>query len=156
MRRALFTYFEKAGQPANALALAEARPTMLKPAFAVRVRKLAAAAHEFERGVKLLEKVAAQTSSSGVYSLELAWLHADWALAEQAAGRPESALAHLRTAHEQHPEVFDIALRLSGLQQERGDRQGAIETLQSYLAVARVPAEIEQAKAQLAKLRAGG
>lgn len=156
LRRALFAYFEKAGQPANALALAEAHPTMLKPALAVRLRKLVATAHEFERGAKLMEKVAAQADSSGVYSLELALLHGDWAQAEQAAGRADSALAHLRTAHEQHPEILDITLRLSGLQQERGDRQGAIQTLQSFLAVAKVPGEIEQAKAQLAKLRAGG
>jgi hypothetical protein len=52
--------------------------------------------------------------------------------------------------------LLDITLRLSGLQQERGDRKGAIETLQSFLAVARTPAEIEQARAQLAKLQSGG
>jgi tetratricopeptide (TPR) repeat protein len=129
---------------------------MLKPAFAVRLRKLAGAAHDFERGAKLLEKIAAQADSSGEYSLELARLQGDWAQAEQTAGRPDAALAHLRTAHERHPELLDITLRMSSLQQERGDRQGAIETLQSFLAVAKVPAEIEQAKAQLAKLRPGG
>ena len=156
LRRALFAYFEKAGQPVNALALAEANPTIVRPDFSARLRKLAAAAHDFERGAKLLEKLAAQADSPGEFSLELARLHGDWAQAESAAGKPESALAHLRLAHEQHPELFDIASRLSALQQERGDRQGAIETLESFLAVARNPAEIEQARAQLARLRSGG
>ncbi|MEZ0254913.1 MAG: tetratricopeptide repeat protein [Chthoniobacter sp.] len=154
--RTMFGYFEKAGQPANALALAEAHPGMLRPEFALRVRKLAGAAHDFERGAKLLEKVAAQADSPGEYSLELARLQGDWAQAEQTAGKPESALAHLRTARERHPELIDITFRMSALQQELGDRKGAIETLQSFLAVAKVPAEIEQAKAQLAKLRPGG
>jgi hypothetical protein len=38
----------------------------------------------------------------------------------------------------------------------RGDRKGAVETLEGFLALARNPAEIEQARAQLAKLRTGG
>lgn len=156
LRRTLFGYFEKAGQPANALRVAELYPAMLRPALAVRVRKLAGAAHDFERGAKLLEKMAVQADSPREYSLELARLQGDWAEAEQAAGKPEMALEHLRRAHVRHPELFDITLRLSSLQQEHGDRKGAIETLQSFLAVANVPAEIEQAKAQLAKLRPGG
>ena len=156
LRRAVFAYFEKAGQPGNALALAEANPAFIRPEFSARLRKLAAAAHDFERGAKLLERLAAQTESPGEFSLELARLHGDWAQAESAAGKPENALAHLRVAHEQHPELFEIASRLSALQQERGDRQGSIETLESFLAVARNPGEIEQARAQLARLRSGG
>ena len=117
---------------------------------------MAGAAQEFERGAKLLEKMTAQADSPGEYSLELARLQGDWAQAELTAGKPEAALEHLRAAHERRPELFEIALRLSHLQQDRGDRKGAIETLQSFLAVAHVPAEIEQAKAQLAKLRPGG
>jgi hypothetical protein len=52
--------------------------------------------------------------------------------------------------------LFDIALRLSSLQQERGDRQGSIETMESFLAVAKNAGEIEQARARLSKLRSGG
>lgn len=156
LRRALFAYFEKAGQPANALALAEAHPTIMQPAFGVRLRKLAAAAHDFDRGAKLLEKLAAQADSPGDYSLELARLQGDWAQADVTAGQPDSALAHLRRAHEQHPELLDITLRLSALQQDRGDHKGSIETLESFLAVAKNPAEIEQVRAQLTKLRSGG
>jgi len=156
LRRTLFAYFEKAGQPASALALAEAHPAIIRPAFSARLRKLAAAAHDFARGAKLLERQAAQADSPGEYSLELARLQGDWAQAEMAAGQPESALTHLRAAHVQHPELFEIATRLSALQQERGDRQGSIETLESFLAVAKNPGEIEQARTQLAKLRAGG
>lgn len=156
LRRVVFAYFEKAGQAANALALVEAHPTMVQPAFGARVRKLAVTAHEFERGAKVLEKLAAQADSPAEYSLESALLLGDWAQAELAGGKGDSALTHLRTAHEQHPELFDITLRLSSLQQERGDRQGAIETLESFLAVAKNPGEIEQARARLTKLRSGG
>jgi len=156
LRRALFAYFEKAGQPANALALVEAHPTIVQPAYGARLRKLAGAAHDFERGAKLLEKLVAQTESPGDYSLELALLQGDWAQVESTGGRADSALAHLRAAHVQHPELFDIALRLSALQQERGDHRGSIETLESFLAVAKNPGEIEQARAQLTKLRSGG
>ena len=156
LRLALFAYFEKAAQPAKALALVEAHPAIVQPSFAVRLRKLAVAAHDFERGGKLLEKLAAQSNPPDAYSLELARLHGDWAQAQSAAGQADSALVHLRLANEGHPELFDIATRLSALLQSRGDHKGAIETLESFLAVAKVPAEIEQARAQLAKLRSGG
>ncbi|HEY3898750.1 MAG TPA: tetratricopeptide repeat protein [Chthoniobacter sp.] len=155
-RRALFDYFEKAGRPADALALAETHSSIIQPSHAVRLRKLALAAHDFARGAKLLERLAAQDSSPQEYSLELARLNGDWAQADLAAGHPEAALTLLRQAHEQHPELFDIAARLSALQQQRGERQGAIETLESYLAVGKVPTELDQARAQLAKLRGGG
>ena len=153
LRRAVFDYCEKAGQAATALVLAEAHPSMIQPAFAARVRKLAVATHEFERGTKLLEKLAAQSDSTAEYALELARLLGDWAQTELTTGHADSALAHLHTAHEQHPELFDITVRLSSLQQERGDHRGSIETLESFLAVAKDPGEIEQAKARLSKLR---
>jgi predicted Zn-dependent protease len=155
LQRALFAYFEKAGRPADALALAETHPAMMQPDLGSRLRTLAAAAHDFARGAKLLERLAAQSATSGEYSLELARLEGDWAQAEVAAGQPDSALAHLRLAHEQHPELFTIASRLSALQQTRGDRQAAAETLESFLAVGKVPGEVEQARTQLAKLRSG-
>jgi hypothetical protein len=155
-RRALFDYFEKAGRPANALALAESHSSILQPSYAARLRKVAAAGHDFARGAKLLERLAAQETSSQEYSLELARLLGDWAQSDLAAKQPEAALAHLRQAHEQHPELFEIASRLSALQQQRGDHQGAIETLESYLAVGKVPTELDQARAQLTKLRSGG
>jgi lipopolysaccharide biosynthesis regulator YciM len=129
---------------------------MLQPSFAIRVRKMAAAAHDFPRGVKLLDRLAAQTESAEEYSLELARLRGDWAQEEIAAGQADSALAQLRIAQEHHPELYEIASRLSALQQQRGDRKGAVETLEAYLAVGKVPVEIEQARAQLARLRAGG
>ena len=155
-RRALFDYFEKAGRPADALVLAETHSSIIQPSSAVRLRKLAIAAHDFARGARLLQRMAAQASSPEEYSLELARLNGDWAQADLAAGHPETALPLLHQAHEQHPELFDIASRLSALQQQRGDHQGAIETLESYLAVGKVPAELNQARAQLAKLRSGG
>jgi tetratricopeptide (TPR) repeat protein len=153
---ALFSYFEKAGQPANALAVAETHPTFVHPSFAVRLRKLAVSAHDFDRGARLLEKLAAQASAPEEFSPELARLHGDWAQTLLEAGDQEGTLANLRVAHEAHPELFEITLRFSALQQQRGDHKGAIETLQSFLAVAKAPAEIEQARAQLAKLRSGG
>jgi len=156
VRRALFAYFEKAGHPANALALAESHPSIMEPGFGIRLRRLAAAAHDFARGAKLLERLAAQSESPKEYSLELARLQGDWAQSEAAAGQADSALARLRAAHEQHPELFEIASHLSTLQLQRGDHQGAMETLESYLAVGKVPGEVEQARAQLAKLHGGG
>jgi hypothetical protein len=156
LRRALFAYFEKANLPAKALALAEAAPNFVVPSWSGRLRAAAAAAQEFERGAKFLEKLASQASNPGDYSLDLALLLGDWARTEVAAGKADSALGHLKTAHEQRPELFEITWRLSNLQQERGDRQGAIQTLESYLAVAKNPAETEKARALLAKLHAGG
>jgi tetratricopeptide (TPR) repeat protein len=156
LRRALFGYFEKAGQPTNALALAEAHPEIVQPALAARLRQLAPAANAFERTAKLLEKHAAESESPGEFSIELARLQGDWAQAELAAGQSAAALAHLRRAHERHPELFEIASRLSALLAGRGDRKGALEALESFLAVAKTPGEIEQARAQLAKLRSGG
>ncbi len=156
LRRVLFGYFEKAGQPGNALALAEGHPEMVEPAFAARLRLAAGGGKAFERGAKLLGNFAAQAESPGEFSVELARLHGDWAQAELTAGQPASALAHLRLAHEQHPELFEIAGPLSALLAGRGDRKAAIEVLDSYLTVGRKPAEMEQARAQLAKLRAGG
>jgi lipopolysaccharide biosynthesis regulator YciM len=156
LRRALVGYFEKAGQPANALALAEAHPEIVQPAMGAQLRKLAGAARDFERAARLLEKLAAEAESPGEFSLELARLDGDWAQAELTAGQAESALGHLRTAHERHPELGEIALPLSSLQAARGDRRAAMETLESFLALATSGSEIETARAQLAKLRAGG
>jgi tetratricopeptide (TPR) repeat protein len=156
LRRALFGYFEKAGQPVNALALAETHPEIVQPALAPRLRQLAAAGRTFERTAKLLEKHAAQTEASGEFSLELARLLGDWAQAELAAGQLTAALAQLRRTHERHPELFEIASQLSTVLAGRGERKAAIETLESFLTLGKNAAEIEQARAQLAKLRAGG
>jgi indole-3-glycerol phosphate synthase len=123
--------------------------------LAARLRQAARAERSFERTAKLLEKHAAQ-AEAGEYSLEPARLHGDWAEAETADGQPASALSHLRIAHERHPELFDVARRLSAMLAGQGDRKGAMQTLESFLALGKDPAEIEQARAQLAKLRAGG
>ena len=69
------------------------------------------------------------------------------------AADPKAALAHLKKGRDLHPELFDLVSRLSKLQNETGDRRAAIETLESFLAVARNSGEIEKARAQLAKLR---
>ncbi len=156
LRRALFGYFEKAGQPAPALALAEAHPEIVEPALAPRLRQLATASRAFERAARILEKHAAEAESPDVFSLELARLLGSWAQTEIAAGQTESALAHLRTAYERHPELFEIATQLSTVLAGAGDRQAAMETLEGFLALGKNPAEIEQARAQLARLRAGG
>lgn len=155
-RRTLFGYLEKAGQPAAALALAEQHPEILQPAMSARLRPLARASGGYERVARLLEGLAAEGKGAGEFSLELAKLLGDWAQAELGAGQAESALGHLRRAHERHPELFEIATQLSALQAQRGDRKAALETLESFLAVARQAGEIDQARAQLAKLRAGG
>jgi predicted Zn-dependent protease len=156
LRRALVAYFEKAGQAANAIGLLEAHPGIVRPSMGPQLRKLAGMAGDHERVARLIESLMTQRELPDEYSLELARLHADWAQAELTAGRSDSALTHLRTAHQRHPELADIALRLSALQAERGDRNAAMETLESYLAVATNAAEIETARAQLVKLRAGG
>jgi tetratricopeptide (TPR) repeat protein len=155
-RRALFGYFEKAGQPGDALALAEAYPNILRASWASRLRKVAVDAHEFARGGKLLEILAAQSDVSQHYSREWSLLQGDWAQSEASSGQVDSAIAHLKAARERHPEIWEVASRLSALQQQRGDRTGAIETLESFLAVGKTPGEVEQARRQLAKLRNGG
>jgi lipopolysaccharide biosynthesis regulator YciM len=129
---------------------------MMQPGMSARLRKLAAAGQGFEAVAKMLEKLAAEMNSPEEFSVELARLYGDWAQSELAAVQPESALAHLRKAHERHPELLDVTLRLSRLQHERGDRKAAIETLESFLAVAKIGTEIDQAREQLARLKAGG
>lgn len=156
LRRVLVGYFEKAGQAANAIGLVEAHPGIIRPSMGPQLRKLAGEAGEYERAARLFERLAAQREVPDEYSLELARLHNDWAQADLTAGRPDAALAHWRTARQRHPELAEIAMRLSALQDERGDRKGAIETLESYLAVATNAKEIETARTRLAKLRAGG
>lgn len=155
-RRALFAYYEKAGQPTNALTLIEQHPVILQPAMAARLRPLAVTSNAFERAAKLLERATAETEGEREYSVELARLLGDWAQAEIAAGQAEAGLARLRRAHEQHPEIFEIATRLSALQAQRGERKAAQDTLASFLAVGTDAGELEQARTQLAKLRAGG
>jgi len=156
LRHALFGYFEKAGQPDRALALVEAHPEIAQPMLAPRLRQLASASRAFERVAKLLQGYAAQEEAADAFSVELARLFGDWAQQELTAGQADAALAHLRAAHERHPELFEIATRLSAVLAGRGERKAAMETLESFLALAKNPAEIEQARAQLAKLRTGG
>ncbi len=156
LRRALFAYFDRGSQAAHALALVGAHPEILRPGMALRLREMAKAQAGFEPVVALLERIMAQAGESPDLSLALAQLYGDWAAADQLADQPDAALAHLRKARERRPDVADIALRLSALQAERGDRRGAMQTIETFLAVARDPAEIEQARTQLAKIKAGG
>ena len=156
LRRALFAHFDRGSQAAHALALVEAHPEILRRGMARRLREMAKGQAGFEPVVALLEKVMAQAGESPDLSLALAQLYGDWAAADLLAGQADAALAHLRKARERRPDVADIALRLSTLQAERGDRRGAMQTIETFLAVAHDAAEIEQARAQLAKIRAGG
>ena len=156
LRRSLFAYFDRGSQAARALALVEAHPEILRPGMAARLREMAKGQAGFEPVVAMLEKVMSQAGESPDLSLALAQLYGDWAAADLLDGQPDAALAHLRKARERRPDVAEIALRLSALQVERGDRRGAIQTLQTFLAVAHNAAEIEQAQAALAKIRAGG
>ena len=152
LRRALFAYFEKAGQITNACALLEARPEILRSEMIASLRSMAGKNRDFAGVAQILEKLAAQGSAEA--STGLAQLYGDWGQAE-ASDHPDAALAHLRKAHDLKPELADVALRLSALQMEQGDRHSAMETLESFLAVAKIPAEIEKARAQLAKLKTG-
>jgi len=152
LRRALFAYFEKAGQIANACALLEAHPEMLHSEMIESLRSLAGKNRDFAGVAQILEKLAAQGLAEA--STGLAKLYGDWGQAE-ASEHPDAALAHLRKAHDLRPELADVALRLSALQMELGDRHSAMETLESFLAVSKNPAETEKARAQLAKLKTG-
>ena len=156
LRRALFAYFDRGSQAAHALALVGAHPDILRPGMAARIREMAKAQAAFEVAAALLEKIMAQAGEVPDLSLALAQIYGDWAAADLLAGQADAALAHLRKARERRPDVADIALRLSALQAERGDRRGAVQTIEAFLAVARDAGEIEQARAQLAKIRAGG
>ena len=156
VRRALFAYFDRGSQAAHALALVGAHPEILRPGMAARLREMAKGQSGFAPVAELLERLMAQAGEWPDLSLALARIYGDWAAAELLAGEADAALGHLRKARERRPDVAEIALRLSALQAERGDRRGAIQTLQSFLAGARDPAEIEQARALLAKFKAGG
>jgi tetratricopeptide (TPR) repeat protein len=153
LRRALFARFAKSGQVASACALLEEHPDLLRDEMIGSLRSMAGKNRDFAAVAEVLEKLAAlgaPEASSG-----LAQLYGDWGQAE-AAEHPEAALAHLRKAHDLRPELAEVALNLSALQMTRGDRQSAVETLESFLAVAKNPAEIEKVRAQLAKLKTGG
>jgi tetratricopeptide (TPR) repeat protein len=152
LRRAIFAYFEKAGQVVNACALVEAHPEILRSEMIGSLRSMAGKNRDFASVAQILEKLAAQGVAEA--STGLAQLYGDWGQAE-ASDHPDAALAHLRKAHELRPELPDVALRLSALQMDQGDRRSAMETLESFLAVAKNPAEIEKARAQLAKLKTG-
>ena len=156
LRRSLFAYFDRGSQAVHALALVGAHPEILRTGMAARLREMAKGQAGFEPVVAMLEKIMSQAGESPDLSLALAQLYGDWAAADLLAGQPDAALTHLRKARERRPDVADFALRLSTLQAERGDRRGAIQTLQTFLAVAHSAAEIEQAQAALAKIRAGG
>jgi tetratricopeptide (TPR) repeat protein len=152
LRRAIFAYFEKAGQVTNACALLEAHPEILRSEMIAGLRSMAGKNRDFAGVAQILEKLAAQGVAEA--STGLAQLYGDWGQAD-ASDHPDAALAHLRKAHELRPELADVALRLSALQMDQGDRRSAMETLESFLAVAKNPAEIEKARAQLAKLKTG-
>ena len=124
--------------------------------MALRLREMAKAQSVLEPVIALLEKIMAQAGEVPDLSLALAQLYGDWAAADMLAGQPDAALTHLHKARERRPDVAEIALRLSALQAERGDRRGAMQTIETFLAVAHDAAEIEQARAQLAKIKAGG
>lgn len=156
LRRALFAYFDRGSQGAHALALVEAHPEILRPGMAARIREMAKAQAASEPAAALLEKIMVQAGEVPEISLALAQIYGDWAAADLLAGQADAALAHLRKARERRPDVADIVLRLSALQAERGDRRGAVQTIEAFLAVTRDAGEIEQARAQLARIRAGG
>ena len=155
LRRALFAYFDRGSQAAHALALFEAHPEIWKPGMAARLREMARGQSGFEPVAALLEKILAQTGETPDLSLALAQIYGDGAAAALAAGQPEAALGHLRKARERRPDIAEFAFELSALQAALGDRRGAIQTLQTFLALARDPNEIAQARQLLAKLRAG-
>ncbi len=156
LRRAIFAYFDRGSQAVHALALFEAHPEIWKPGMAARLREMARSQAGFEPVALLLEKILAQTGETPDLSLALAQIYADGAAAALASGQPDAALAHLRKARERRPDMADFTFRLSALQAEQGDRRGAIQTLQGFLALAHDPGEIAQARELLARLRAGG
>ena len=152
LRRAMFAYFDKSGQIANACALLEAHPETLRGDMIGSLLSMAGKNRDYAGVALILEKFAAQGVADA--SAGLAQLYGDWGKAE-ASDHPGTALVHLRKAHDLRPELADVALRLSALQIDLGDRRSAMETLESFLAVAKNPAEIEKARAQLAKLKTG-
>ncbi len=156
LRRALFASFDRGSQAGHALALVEAHPEILRADMAARLREMARGQAGFEPVTGLLEKLMAEAGEAPELSLALAQIYGDWAAADLLAGQSEAALTHLRKARERRPDLAEIALRLSVLQAERGDRRGAIQTIETFLAVARNSDEIEQARAQLVKIKAGG
>ena len=150
-RLAAFAYFEKSNQAANATALVDSHPEILRSGLLARLRSVASKNRYFPAVAALLEKLSAQTNPNA--SLELSKLFGEWADSETATD-PKAALAHLRKARDLHPELFDIVSRLSKLQNDIGDRRASIETLESFLANAKNSGEIEKARAQLANLKA--
>jgi tetratricopeptide (TPR) repeat protein len=156
LRREIFAYFDRGSQSAHALALFEAHPEIWRPGMGPRLREMARTQSSFGSVTVLLEKMLAQSGESPELSLTLAQIYGDWAEADLKAEQPDAALAHLRKARERRPDVADFAFRLSALQAKQGDRRGAIQTLQTFLALARDPGEIEQARELLTKLRPGG
>ncbi len=156
LRRALFTHYEKAGDAARALALVEEHPETAAPGLAARLRALAKSAGDFEPAAKVLEKLAALSPDPPDIFPELARLYGDWAEADLEARKPDAAIAHLQLAQRACPALFEVARRLATVQAERGDRAGAIETLQKFLGTAKDAGEATKARGLLTQLSANG
>ncbi|HYR57015.1 MAG TPA: tetratricopeptide repeat protein, partial [Chthoniobacteraceae bacterium] len=155
-RRALFVYFEDRKKLAAAIALIQEHPETLTAPIAAALRKLAKSEQRFEEVAAIFDATLKQQPAGSELSAELARLLGDWAASEVAAGRIDPALGHLRRAHELRPEIFEVARDLAVLQSQNAAGKSAIETLESYLAAALIPAEAAKAQEMLAKLKAGG
>lgn len=156
LRRALFVRYAEQNQLAPALALAETHPEMMTVSMAGQLRALAKNGQDFAGTVALLERLISQTENHSDLSLELAQVLGDWAEKDIATGNTPQGITRLQRAHELQPGLYEVARRLAAAQHETGAAQAAIETLESYLAAAVNPVEVDKAQAMLNRLKTGG
>lgn len=145
-------------EPLKALAIAEAHPEIVagKRDIAAILRNAARTGGAFERTGVLLEKVLAQSPDDAGTDVgrELALLYLDWGRQELAASQ-NSALAHLKRAHELKPENYEIAEALCKLYLVKSQLRQAAEVLNHLIAVSQDKADREKAKTWLSTLPPG-
>ncbi len=152
-RRALFAHFEKAGNVAAAVALADEHPDLMESGMSARLRTLAETAKSFDKVAAFFERLVAQSPLESVEpAAELAALYGEWAADELAAAQDEDALKHLQRSHQLKPDLFPPTQRLAELLAKRGDPAAAARVVQDFLTTSQNAAEKEKAQQLLKRI----
>ena len=154
-RRAFFGYLDKEGMAAEAITFIEGQPGLVEAGVTLRVRKLAAVGDLFARAAGVLEQLLAEgVASDPALRGELALLYSDWAESQLQSLQLEPAIGHLERAHALNPALYTVAVRLSELHLDNGDRIKAARPLEGFLAVATDPLEKDKARQLLVRIKA--
>ena len=150
----LLKHYERKREVVAAAKLLTEHPELISAGVLPRLRALAKTREHFIAVAEVLEQTLAELykfapeAEEELAHLELAWAEFELAQSDRAA-----AIKHLEHGHELRPEHFAIAKKLSGLYGEAAEPQKAIDTLQAFITASRNPAEKEQGRQLLGRLR---